>query len=143
MVEIKVLKIKENAKVPQIAHEGDAGFDVHSTERYVLKPGERAAISSGIKLEIPFGYECQVRPRSGLALKHGISVINTPGTIDATYRGEVNIILINHGNEDYIVNEGDKVAQLIFKKLEEVNLKEVKEINQTKRGEGGFGSTGK
>ena len=142
MVKVKVQKIKDNATIPKYAHEGDAGVDLHSTEDYVLKPGERILVSTGIKIAVPKGYEAQIRPKSGLALKHGITVLNTPGTIDAGYRGEVGVIAVNLGKEDYKIEKGKKIAQMIVNKVEEVEFEEVDELDNTTRNEGGFGSTG-
>jgi dUTP pyrophosphatase len=142
MVQVKIKKIKESAILPKYAHEGDAGVDLYSTEEYALKPGERTLVSTGISIAIPLGYEAQVRPKSGLALKHGISIVNTPGTIDAGYRGEIGVIIINHGQEDYTIEKGKKVAQMVFNKIEAVNFEEVEDLDDTTRGEGGFGSTG-
>ena len=142
MIKVRITKIKDNAVVPHYAHKGDAGVDLYSTEDNTLKPGERALISTGIKIAVPKGYEAQVRPRSGLAIKHGISVCNTPGTIDSGYRGEVCVILINHSNEIFKVEKGMRIAQMIINKVEEVEFEEVDELDSTTRGEGGFGHTG-
>ena len=117
-MKIKIKKIKENAILPYYAHEGDAGVDLYSTEGYVLKPGERVLVSTGIKMAIPKGYEGQVRPKSGLALNHGISVCNSPGTIDSGYRGELGVIAINHNKEEFKIGKGAKIAQLVFNKIE-------------------------
>jgi len=142
MLKIKIKKIKENAIVPKYAHHGDAGVDLYSTEDYILKPGERTLVSTGIAIAIPPGHEAQVRPKSGLALKHGISIVNTPGTIDCSYRGEIGIIAINLGNEDFKIEKGNKIAQMVFNKIEEADFEEVEELDDTTRGDGGFGSTG-
>jgi len=142
MIKIQITKIKENAIIPKYAHEGDAGVDLYSAEDYVLKPGERILVSTGIKIAVPKGYEAQVRPKSGLALKHGISVANTPGTVDAGYRGEVGVIAINLGNEAYNIEKGKKIAQMVINKIEEAEFEEVDELDETSRNEGGFGSTG-
>lgn len=128
--------------MPGYAHEGDAGMDVYSAVDCIIKSGDRKLIPTGIKMAIPKGYEVQVRPKSGLALKHGLSIVNTPGTIDAGYRGEVGVILINHSNEDYEVKKDMKVAQLVVNKIEEAKIIEVEDLDSTSRGEGGFGSTG-
>ena len=128
--------------MPAYAHEGDAGMDVYSAVDCIIKSGERKLIPTGIKMAIPLGYEVQVRPKSGLALKHGLSIVNTPGTIDAGYRGEVGVILINHSDEDYEVKKDMKVAQLVVNKIEEAKVIEVEDLDNTTRGEGGFGSTG-
>ena len=142
MVEVKIQKIKKDAIIPQYAHKGDAGVDLHSTEDYLLRPGDRVLVSTGIKIALPKGYEAQIRPKSGLALKNGISVVNTPGTIDAGYRGEVGVIIINHGKEDYKVEKGKKIAQMILNKMEEARFEEVNSLDETSRNSGGFGSTG-
>ena len=142
MVKIKIKKIKDNAIIPEYAHDGDAGVDLYSTEDYLLKPGERVLVSTGIKIAIPKGYEAQVRPKSGLAIKNGLSVVNTPGTIDSPYRGEVQIIAINLGKENIKIEKQTKVAQMVINKIEEAEFEEVDELDNTTRGEGGFGSTG-
>ena len=142
MVKIKIEKIKDNAIIPKYAHEGDAGVDLYSTEDYLLKPGERILVSTGIKIAIPKGYEAQVRPKSGLAIKNGLSIVNTPGTIDSPYRGEVQIIAINLGKENLKIEKQTKGAQMVINKIEEAECEEVDELDSTTRGEGGFGSTG-
>lgn len=142
MVKIKIQKIKDNAILPNYAHEGDAGVDLYSTENYLLKPGERVLVSTGIKIAVPRGYEAQIRPKSGLALNNGLSVLNTPGTVDSGYRGEVGVIAVNLGKVDYKIEKGKKIAQMVINKVEEAEFEEVKELDQTKRKEGGFGSTG-
>lgn len=142
MIKVKIKKIKDNAIIPKYAHQGDAGVDLYSIEDYLLKPSERVLVSTGIKISIPKGYEAQIRPKSGLALNHGISIVNTPGTIDADYRGEIGIITINLGKEDFKIEKGKKIAQMIFNKVEEAEFEEVEELENTTRGEGGFGSTG-
>ncbi|MBR9691186.1 dUTP diphosphatase [Candidatus Woesearchaeota archaeon] len=140
---MKILMQKvEDVKLPSYAHPGDAGMDLFSAESLVLKPGERKVVSTGIKMAIPEGYESQIRPKSGLAAKHGISIVNTPGTIDAGYRGVVGVILINHGNEDFAVEKDMKIAQMVINKIENADIEEVNELDGTSRGEGGFGSTG-
>ena len=141
-MKLKIKKLKSSAIVPSYAHPGDAGMDLFSTEDYLLKPGERVLVSTGISTEFEEGYELQIRPRSGLALKKGISIVNSPGTIDAGYRGELGVILINHGSEDFEIKVGNKVAQMIFNKFEIAEIEEVEELNESVRGEGAFGSTG-
>ena len=141
MITVKIQKIKDNAVVPSYAHKGDAGVDLYSTEDYVLSPGNKILVSTGIKIALPIGYEAQVRPKSGLALKHGLSIVNTPGTIDAGYRGEVGVIVINHGQDEYKIEKGNKIAQMVFNKIEEVNFEESGDLDDTSRGEGGLGST--
>ncbi|MBN1156233.1 dUTP diphosphatase [Candidatus Woesearchaeota archaeon] len=140
MATIKIKK--EGGMVPAYAHPGDSGMDLFSADDCVIKPGERKLISAGIRLEIPDGYEAQTRPKSGLAINHGITVLNTPGTIDSSYRGEIKVILINLGNEDYAVNKGSKIAQLVINKVERAEILESETLGQTTRNEGGFGSTG-
>lgn len=143
MVDIKIEKIFPDAILPSYAHSGDAGMDVFSYETYILKPGERRLFKTGLKVEISEGYEMQIRPRSGLALNHGVTVLNTPGTIDAGYRGEVGIILINHGEKVYSIKKGDKIAQIVIGSVERAVLEEVEKLKESPRGESGFGSTGK
>jgi len=122
-----------------------AGVDLRASleENIVLRPMERKLVGTGLFMEIPSGYEAQVRPRSGLALKHGITVLNSPGTIDADYRGEVGVILINLSNDDFEIQPGDRIAQLIFAKVEQAEWNQSEVLTETQRGEGGFGSTGK
>ncbi|MBR9699515.1 dUTP diphosphatase [Candidatus Woesearchaeota archaeon] len=141
MVELKIQRISD-VTLPSYAHEGDAGMDLYAAHDEILKPGEHKIIKTGIKIAVPVGYEAQVRPKSGLALKHGLSIVNTPGTVDSGYRGEVGVIVINHGKEDFLVKKNIKIAQMIINKIEQANLIEVKELDDTARGEGGFGSTG-
>ena len=107
-----------------------------------LRPGERALIGTGLHIQLPAGYECQIRPRSGLALKHGISIVNSPGTVDADYRGEIGIILINLGQEDFTVADGDRICQMVIKQYSHVKWEEVRELDRTKREDGAFGHTG-
>lgn len=141
-VKFKIKKLKENAIIPCYANPGDAGMDLFSTEKYTLMPGQRCLVSTGISVEFPVGYELQVRPRSGLALKKGISLVNTPGTVDAGYRGEIGIIVINLGQEVVEINPGDKIAQAVLNKFEVADIEESKELSETQRGAGGFGSSG-
>lgn len=139
---LKIKCINKKAKLPEYAHPGDAGLDLFSVENVEIEPGDTALIKTGIIIELPESTEAQVRPRSGLALKHKITVLNTPGTIDEGYRGEIGVILINHGKERFKVEEGMKIAQMVIKPVLRVDIVNVDEINDTKRGEGGFGSTG-
>ena len=122
-----------------------AGMDLRAniTDSITLKPLERTIVKTGLFIELPIGYEAQVRPRSGLAAKHGITVLNSPGTIDSDYRGEIGIILVNLSNDNFEITDGERIAQLVIAKHESIVWKEVKEIDDTSRGEGGFGSTGK
>ena len=129
-------------ELPAYATDGAAGMDVLAAEDVTLAPGARHAVATGLALAIPPGYEIQVRPRSGLALKHGISVPNTPGTIDSDYRGELKIILINHGDRPFEVLRGDRIAQLVLGPVVRASWLKVDELDETARGEGGFGSTG-
>jgi dUTP pyrophosphatase len=134
----------EGLPLPEAASRGSSGLDlVACIDRPLeIAPGESALIPTGISLEIPEGYEAQVRPRSGLALRSGVTVLNTPGTVDSDYRGEVGVILINHGHEAFAVRRGDRVAQLVFSPVCEAVLEEAESLNRTARGEGGFGHTG-
>ena len=142
-IEVKIL-LTEGIEKPVYMTEGSAGMDVRANikEPIVLKSLERVLVPTGIKLEIPSGYEVQVRPRSGLALKHGISLVNSPGTIDSDYRGEVGIIMINLGKEDFVINPEERVAQLVLGKVYQMSFVE-DELSETDRGMGGFGHTGK
>jgi dUTP pyrophosphatase len=142
MMELKVKKIVKSAKLPQYAHPGDAGLDLFSIEEREILPGETALIHTGIKIELPQNTEAQIRPRSGLALKNSITVLNTPGTIDEGYRGEIGVILINHGKVPFKVEKGMKIAQMVIKPVLRVNVIEVDELSDTQRNENGFGSTG-
>ncbi len=141
-VEVKRLPHGEGLPLPAYATSGAAGMDVVSAEDVVIAPGARHAVATGLAVAIPQGFEIQVRPRSGLALKHGITVPNTPGTIDSDYRGELKVILINLGNEPFTVQRGDRVAQLVLAPVVQAAWDEVAELDATDRGAGGFGSTG-
>lgn len=142
MYNLKVKKLNNDAIIPNFAHKGDAGMDLYSIEEVVIPSGETKLIKTGICIELPAMTEAQVRPRSGLALKHSITVLNTPGTIDEGYRGELKIILINHGKNDFKVEKHMKIAQMVVKPIYEINIEEVKELSDSERGKGGFGSTG-
>jgi len=145
-IEIKVEKVKgcEDLPLPISASKFSSGVDLYSAEtsEVTLKPGKTKLVSAGIKIMIPQGYEGQIRPRSGLALKHGITILNTPGTIDSDYRGIIKVILINLGEKEFIIQRGDRIAQLIIQKVFLPDFKLVKTLNNTKRGEGGFGHSG-
>jgi dUTP pyrophosphatase len=141
-VEVKRLPHGGGLPLPAYATAGAAGMDVVSAEDVVIAPGARHAVATGLALAIPAGYEIQVRPRSGLALKHGITVPNTPGTIDSDYRGELKVILINLGTEPFAISRGDRVAQLVLAPVVQAAWDEVAELDETQRGAGGFGSTG-
>ncbi|MCB2306624.1 dUTP diphosphatase [Clostridium estertheticum] len=142
MLNVKVKKINELAILPQYAHEGDAGLDLFSVEEMIIMPGETVLVHTGIQIELPKDTEAQIRPRSGLALKNSITVLNTPGTIDEGYRGEIGIILINHSKINFRVEKNMKIAQMVIKPVLKVSIVEVDELNSTQRGKGGFGSTG-
>ncbi len=141
-VRIRRLPHGHGLDLPAYATDGAAGMDVLAAEDVTLAPGQRHAVASGFALAIPPGFEIQVRPRSGLALRHGITVPNTPGTIDSDYRGELKVILINHGGEDFAVARGDRIAQLVLAPVTRAAWDEVAELDGTARGAGGFGSTG-
>ncbi len=140
-IEIKFQKLHPDAQIPSYAHIGDAGADVYSVAEVTLQPSDRAAIPTGLAVDIPLGYEIQVRPKSGLALKHGITVLNSPGTVDAGYRGEIQVIVINLGKEVYTFAKGQKIAQLVLKPVIQAKYIEG-ELGTSDRGVGGFGSTG-
>jgi dUTP pyrophosphatase len=127
---------------PRKAHDDDAAFDLRSRVDVVIPSGKITLVPTGVFMELPVGYEAQVRPRSGLALKHGITVLNTPGTIDAGYRGEVGVILINAGENDFTIGRGDRIAQMVIQQLSDVQLVAAEQLSDTSRGAGGFGSTG-
>jgi dUTP pyrophosphatase len=128
--------------LPAYAHPGDAGMDLCSVERLVVPAGGRALVHTGLKMALPPGYEAQVRPRSGLALKRGVTVLNTPGTIDEGYRGEIGVILVNFGDADFQVEKGDRIAQMVVAPVTRAQVVEVADLDETARGNGGFGSTG-
>ena len=142
-MKLKIKKLNEEAIIPAYQSEEAAGFDLHSVEDYVLKTGERKLINTGLAFETEPGYEVQIRPRSGLAFKHGITVLNSPGTIDSDYRGEIKVLLINLGSEDFEIKKGERIAQAVVAPVIQAEIVEVDELNDTKRGKGGFGSTGK
>lgn len=139
---LRFKKVHPEAVLPAYAHASDAGMDVRSVEDVVIPAGGRALVHTGLVMLLPPGYEAQVRPRSGLALKHGITVLNTPGTIDSGYRGEVGVILANFGGEGFAVAKGDKIAQIVVAPVTRAAIEEAYEIDETDRGAGGFGSTG-
>lgn len=141
-MQVRVKRLSPDAKIPKAAKIGDVAFDLYSVIDYDIKPGERYAVPTGIAVEIPIGYEGQVRPRSGLALKDGVTVLNTPGTIDSGYRGEVKTIMINHSDKTFQITRGMRISQLAIRPVPEVTFIEVDELSDTDRGEGGFGSTG-
>jgi dUTP pyrophosphatase len=142
-MEVKIINKSKN-NIPEYATESSAGMDIRANidDTIILKPLERILIPTGIFIELPAGTEAQIRPRSGLAAKNGITVLNTPGTIDADYRGEIKVILINLSNVDFEINNGERIAQMIITKYEKINWNEVDILSDTKRGEGGYGHTG-
>jgi len=140
-IKIKIKKISD-ITMPSYAHKGDSGVDLYAAEDDTLKPMERKLVPTGLKMEIPQGYEGQVRPKSGLALIHGIGHANSIGTIDSSYRGEIKVPLINFSDRTYKIEQGKKIGQIVFSKVEEAIFEEVKELSKTTRNESGFGSTG-
>lgn len=143
-VQILITRLDPSIPAPAYAKPGDAGADLCSRIDFVLEPGERALIPTGISVALPSGYVALVHPRSGLAIKHGISMVNTPGTVDAAFRGELQIILINHDlREAFTIKKGDRIAQLVIQKVERADFVEVESLPGTHRADGGFGSTGK
>ena len=145
MEELTVKIINQSGhSAPSYSTKDSAGMDIRANlkEAALLKPFERTLVKTGLYIELPSGYEAQIRPRSGMALKKGITVLNTPGTIDADYRGEIGVILINLSNEEHTINNGDRVAQMVIAKVEQPTLNEVTILNDSERGSGGFGSTG-
>lgn len=146
MSKVKVRIINQSTNpLPEYATPGSAGVDLRAnlSQPTILHPMERLLIPTGIFIELPENYEAQVRPRSGLAIKHGLTCLNSPGTIDSDYRGELKVVLINLSNEDHTIHHGDRIAQMVIHKVEKLKWKEVKTISETNRGEGGFGHTGK
>lgn len=143
-MEVKIVN-KSHHSLPDYSTEYSAGMDLRAflSEKVVLKPMERILVPTGLFIELPLGYEVQIRPRSGLALKHGVTVLNTPGTIDSDYRGEIGVILVNLSDVDFIINDGDRICQMILSKHEKINWSEMVTLNETSRGIGGFGHTGK
>lgn len=141
-MEIKIKILSLDAVMPKYQTEGAAGFDLHSVVDKVIRPKERVLIETGLAFEVPYGFEVQIRPRSGLALKYGISVLNSPGTIDSDYRGEIKVLLINHSNEDFKVKIGDRIAQAVFAQVTQAHFVLSEDLSQTLRNQEGFGSTG-
>jgi len=136
---------KSGLALPQYETAHAAGMDMRAftAEEIVIKPMQRVLVPTGLHIELPIGYEAQIRPRSGLAYKHGISIVNSPGTIDADYRGEIKVLLINLSDTDFVVNNGDRIAQMVIAKHETISWESVEELSDTARGEGGYGHTGK
>jgi len=146
MSKIKVKIVNQSVNpLPEYATAGSAGVDLRAniSEKWLLRPGQRLLVPTGIFIELPDGYEAQVRPRSGLAIRNGITCLNSPGTIDSDYRGEIKVILINLSQEEQLIEPGDRIAQMVFAEVERIKWKEVKTIDATERNDGGFGHTGK
>ena len=141
VLNVKIKKVAD-IKTPFYAHKGDSGVDLYAAEEYLLKPMERKLIPTGIKIEIPYGYEAQIRPKSGLAVEHGISHANSVGTIDSSYRGEIKIPMINLSDNPYKIEKGKKIGQMVFAKVETAVFEEVEDLGETTRNDKGFGSTG-
>ena len=139
---LKLKKLRSDAKLPSYAHPGDAGMDIYSSEDVLIIAGKTKIISTGLSFEIPYGFEMQIRPKSGLSLNFGLTILNSPGTLDAGYRGELKILVFNTSDKDYEVKKGQKIAQGIVSKIELVDIEEVSELSDTSRGKNGFGSTG-
>jgi dUTP pyrophosphatase len=143
MINLSVIN-KSNNPLPKYQTKQSAGVDLCAflSSDLVLKPNDRRLIGTGLHIALPDGYEAQIRPRSGLAFKHGITIINSPGTIDADYRGEIKIALINHSNEDFVIKSGDRIAQMVISKYEQISFSLTESLDETERGEGGYGHTG-
>ena len=141
VIKVKIV-LEEGVTLPKYENPGDAGLDLRSKENCVIKPNEYKTVKTGLKIELPEGFEAQVRSRSGLASKFGVTVLNSPGTVDSGYRGEVGVILINHGNRDFVINKGDRIAQLVVSRYTNVNWIVSEVLLDSKRGDEGFGSSG-
>ncbi len=144
MAKIQIKRLSKKVLIPKYETSGSSGMDIaaHIDKNVIIEPGKKALIPTGFTLSIPKGFEVQIRPRSGLAVKNNVSVLNTPGTIDSDYRGEIKVILINFGKEKFVVENGSRIAQMVVCPVEQVSLEEVQDLEKTDRGEGGFGSTG-
>jgi len=144
MTKIQIKKLSKSVSIPKYETQGSSGMDIaaHIEDNIIINPGEKALVPTGFSIAIPKGYEIQIRPRSGLAAKKNVTVLNTPGTIDADYRGEIKVILINLGKEKFIIENGERIAQMVVCPVIQANFEEVKELSDTERGSGGFGSTG-
>ena len=144
MTKIQIKKLSVSVSIPKYETPGSSGMDIAAfiKNNVTIYPGEKALVPTGFSISVPIGYEVQIRPRSGLAAKKNITVLNSPGTIDADYRGEIKVILINHGKEKFIIENGERIAQMVVCPVVHANLEEVKELPNTQRGSGGFGSTG-
>lgn len=141
-MKLKILRLHDSATIPEYAHSTDSGLDLVAVEEIKIPAKESRLIKTGIAIELPPDTEAQIRPRSGLALKHQITVLNTPGTVDEGYRGEIGVILINHGNSSFTVTQGMKIAQMVIAPVIRVEIEEISQLSSTSRGVGGFGSTG-
>ncbi len=143
-MKVQILRLGngKDLPLPAYATSGSAGLDLRAAEAFTLKPGERALVPTGVAIALPKGFEAQVRPRSGLAVKHGVTVLNAPGTIDADYRGEIKVPIINHGAEDFVIVRGDRIAQMVIAPVTIATLMEIDRLEETERGSGGFGSSG-
>ena len=142
MNKLKIVKLKSSAVIPRYEHYGDSGMDLISIEEVEIKSYESKLIKTGISIELPPNTEAQIRPRSGLAAKHGITVLNAPGTIDSDYRGPVSVILINHSSEEFVVDDGMRIAQIVVAKVEKASFVQAEKLSTTTRGASGFGHTG-
>lgn len=144
-LEVRVKRVREGASLPRYQTEGAAGMDLHAAveTEVTIAPGRRLLVPTGIAVAIPQGFEGQVRPRSGLAARHGVTVLNAPGTIDCDFRGEIGVVLVNHGEEPFVLRAGERIAQLVFTRYERAELNEVATLDETARGQGGYGSTGR
>lgn len=142
-MKIKIIN-KSKHELPKYATTGSAGMDLRANINHpiILAPGERVLIPTGLHIALPVGYEAQIRPRSGLAIKHGITCLNTPGTIDSDYRGEIGVELINHGHEPFVINDGERITQMVIAQYEQAEWVMVEELDETERGDGGYGHTG-
>ena len=142
MTQVRITRLGQNVALPAYETAGAAGMDLRAAEDAVLKPGARLLMPTGIAMALPQGFEAQVRPRSGLAVKHGVTVLNAPGTIDSDYRGEIKVPLINHGTEDFVIARGDRIAQMVIAAVTQATWLDVDSLDETARGAGGFGSSG-
>ncbi|HEY2745227.1 MAG TPA: dUTP diphosphatase [Polyangia bacterium] len=142
---VRIMRVRPGAQLPKYMSEGAAGMDLHAAldAEVTIAPGERALVGSGVAIALPAGYEAQVRPRSGLAMKYGVTVLNAPGTVDEDYRGEVKVLLVNHGQDAFVVRHGERIAQLVVARVARVALVEEDTLDETKRGAGGYGHTGR
>jgi dUTP pyrophosphatase len=142
---VRIMRVRKDAQLPKYMSDGAAGLDLAASidSDVTIAPRARALVGSGVAIALPRGYEAQVRPRSGLALKHGVTVLNAPGTVDEDYRGEIKVLLVNHGEEPFVVKPGERIAQLVIAKVERVSFEEVASLDETVRGAGGYGHTGR